>query len=264
MRSRFLKELTSTEVRQYLKDGGRTAYIPVGCTEMHGTDCPLGTDTYIAEAFSLLMAGPTNGLVFPSVEYTWSLSTDGFPGTISVDYEWVDKILKDIIVRTWRGGFRRIVMSSTHHGNHYVLFNVARRVFETHGIPAMYVNFYYPFNEENRKLFPSESESSETSVLLAALKILGKEGLYNEKEMKYDDAVPADVKWAGGIQHGTVGLFMQDERQHVCPSSKISTDAGLRYLEAQRDALIGEVEKLDVYIEECKNQWNKGTIRDKL
>lgn len=260
MRSRFLKELTSTEVRQYLNSGGRTAIIPVGCTEMHGKDCPVGTDTIIAEAFSLLLAEPINGLVFPSVEYTWSLSTDGFPGTISVNYELVDGLLKEIIIRAWRGGFRRIVMSSSHHGNHYVLFNVVRRIFETHGIPALYINYHHPINDESRKFFPAES--TETAMVLASLKILGKDGLYDTEAMKYDDAVPPDVTWAGGIKGGVVGLFMQDERQHVCPSSKMSPEAGMKYLHAQRDAAVLEINKLDAYLEKCKGQWNKGTMRE--
>jgi creatinine amidohydrolase/Fe(II)-dependent formamide hydrolase-like protein len=259
MRSRFLKELTTPEVREYLGAGGRTAYVPVGCTEMHGPICPIGTDTYQAEAFSLLMAEATNGLVFPSVEYTWSLSTDGFPGTVSVDHAIVDRLLTGIVVRAWRGGFRRIVMVSAHHGNHYVLFNVARRVFETDGIPAMYANWFSPFTEETRKLYPKGQ--AEAAMLLASLRLLGKERLYPEKEMQYDDAVPAECLWAGGIKHAVVGLFMQDERQHVCPSPAISADEGLRFLQAQRDVLVPEVEKLDAYIKDSRAQWNQGTFR---
>ena len=258
MRSRYLHELTSPEVGRYIAGGGQTAYLPVGSTEMHGLVCPIGTDSYIAEAFALLMAEPTNGLIFPTLDYTWAGSTDGFPGTISVDYPNVDALAKEIIKRAWRQGFRRIILISVHNPNNAVLCNVTRRIFETDGIPAMYVNPYAPFTEEARALFPAGEEAA---ILLAALRILGKESLYPVEQFQVEEQVSAQYTWAGGICHGVVGLFMQDERQHVCITEPISPEAALSYLEAQRDALIPEIEKLDRYLAEISQQRNQGSFR---
>lgn len=49
MRSRFLLELTTPEVEEYLSNGDRTAILPVGSVEMHGPHQPIGTDTLIPE-----------------------------------------------------------------------------------------------------------------------------------------------------------------------------------------------------------------------
>jgi len=36
MRSRYLLELNTSEVVEYIKNGKSTAVLPVGCVEMHG------------------------------------------------------------------------------------------------------------------------------------------------------------------------------------------------------------------------------------
>ena len=75
MRSRFLLELTTPEVEAYLAEGGTTALLPVGCVEMHGPHQPIGTDSIVAKAFALRIAQAANGIVLPTIHYTWPGST---------------------------------------------------------------------------------------------------------------------------------------------------------------------------------------------
>ena len=259
MRSRFMKELPTPEIEQFLRAGGKTALIPVGCVEMHGLHCPIGTDSLIAEAFCLLVAEAGNGLVFPTIEYTWAGSTDGFAGTISVEAGHVEKLAVEVARKAWRTGFRQVVLVSVHHTNHYPLFVAARHLFETDGIPAMYLRPAAPLSDEAERLIPPGNV--ETSLLLGALEILGKGSLYSESEMQADETCPPSDFPLAPIQHGVVGSFMQDERQHVQRSPLASAEAGRRFLEAQCNAVVPEINKLDAYAKHCRGQKNQGTWR---
>lgn len=258
MRSRFLADLTTPEVEGYLEEGGTTALIPVGCTEMHGPHQPIGTDTMTARGFALLLANETNALVFPAVPYTWAGSTDGFAGTVSVSPELVQQLVTTIIVRAWNNGFRRIVVISCHGGNQQALTLVVRRVFETHHIPAAFINPGAPASDAAAAVFAGElAQASEASRLLAALHILGLDGLYSEEEMRDDDHPPPLPESLRQFPFA-MGYFMQDPRQHACPSPHVSLERGMTFYREQLKVFAPHIEKLETYLEETEGQWNKG------
>ena len=61
MRTRFLPKMTHDEVCEYVKRND-IIYVPFGTVEVHGT-FPLDVETTTPEAFALLMAEETDGLV---------------------------------------------------------------------------------------------------------------------------------------------------------------------------------------------------------
>lgn len=263
MRSRFLQELTTPELEAYLARGGKTALLPVGCTEMHGPHQPLGTDTFCAEAFALEIARLADGVVLPTVNYTWAGSTDGFAGTISIAPELVTQIVESVALKALRMGFSRFVVICIHSGHYAPLVLFARRFYEKHGVPAVYINPYQPFTDEASELFAGHYDGAkEASVVLASLRILGKDRLYAESEMAYHDEEPPwpDSQRAVG-KVATVGYFMQDPRHHACPSEHVSMERGLRFIALQVQAILPALEQIDAYAADAEKQRNQGWWR---
>ena len=148
MRSRFLLELTTPEVEAYLAEGGTTALLPVGCVEMHGPHQPVGTDSIVAKAFALRIAEAANGIVLPQVHYSWPGSTDGFAGTLAIEPELVYQTVRSVLLKAWRMGLRRLLILSIHHGNHYPLYMLVRRIYEEPHMPVVYVNPMQALDDE--------------------------------------------------------------------------------------------------------------------
>lgn len=258
MRSRFLAELTTPQVQEYLKNGD-LALLPVGCVEMHGPHQPVGTDTYIAKAIALRLAEEADGVVLPEVQYTWAGATDGFAGTISVPPELVMQLVEAICRRAVKMGFRRIALVNVHGPGQMVLGITMRRFFEKHGVPLLYIGAYGPISDEADELFSGDYASSkEAALVLASLKILGREGLYKETEMAYDDEAPRPPDSFGAMRPATAGFFMQDPRQHACPSKLVSLERGERFIELQVRDLLAKLRHLDEYIADVKDQQNRG------
>jgi len=260
LRSRYLSELTTPEVEEYLSRGGGTALLPVGCVEMHGPHQPIGTDTLIAQAFALEVAKAGDGLVLPEIHYTWAGSTDGFAGTISVEPELVQKTVEAVAVKVFRMGFLRLVVVSIHALNECPLVLTVRRFYEEYHKPALYVTPYKPFTEGALALFAGEyGRSKEASVVLAALHLLGKPTLYSEEEMRYDDESPLGNRSKRAINpFGVVGYFMSDPRQHACPSRYVSLERGLEFMRFQVEAFLPVLDHLDGYAEYTEMQANQG------
>jgi len=260
LRSRFLSELNYDDLTGYLARGGKTALLPVGSVEMHGPHQPLGTDSLVAKAFALRLAEAGDGIVLPEIHYTWSGSTDGFAGTISVEPSLVQQTAEAVALRAAQMGFRRLLVLSIHHGNDFPLYLFVRQIYEKHLIPAVYIDAFRPLTDEARALFADEwDKGMEASVVLAALQILGLGHLYTEAEMAYEDEPPPVSEALRKIgKVGVVGRCMQDPRHHACPSALTSLERGLRFVEMQVQAILPILPEIDRYREDTAAQANKG------
>lgn len=260
IRSRFLMELTTPEVEEFMSGGNRVAVLPVGCVEMHGPHQPIGTDTLISKAFALRIAEGADGLVLPELHYSWSGSTDGFKGTISVGMNLEKELIETIAARSFKMGFKSLILLSVHIPNDHILYLCAREIFEKYHTPVFCINPYHPFDEHSSKIFEGEYEKSkEASLVLAALNILGQPELYSEDEMCREDEAPAFSEALQRLsKKGGVGYFMQDPRQHACPSKFVSLKKGLEYFEYQLGYFKSIIDDIDVYTSEVKMQKNRG------
>jgi creatinine amidohydrolase len=90
--------------------------IPVGSVEEHGVHLPLCTDSVQPEYVALEVAKRTRCLVAPPLRYGVCDSTRGFPGTISIGFESLHRVVRDVLEEFVRNGFRRILVLSGHAG----------------------------------------------------------------------------------------------------------------------------------------------------
>lgn len=112
MRTRFLPKMTHDEVCEYVKRND-IIYVPFGTVEVHGT-FPLDVETTTPEAFALLMAEETDGLVLGNLPYFFCGASPISPGTIQMSVEQGLAYLKAIAHSLLNQGFRRQVYLSLH------------------------------------------------------------------------------------------------------------------------------------------------------
>ena len=110
MRTRFLPKMTHDEVCEYVKRND-IIYVPFGTVEVHGT-IPLDVETTTPEAFALLMAEETDGLVLGNLPYFFCGASPISPGTIQMSVEQGLAYLKAIAHSLLNQGFRRQVYLS--------------------------------------------------------------------------------------------------------------------------------------------------------
>ena len=115
----WFDELSMREAEKAAKTG-KTIIFPVGSVEEHGEHLPLSTDSIQPEFVALEVAKKTKSLVAPTLRYGVCNSTRGFPGTISITFEALHKMVKDILEEFIRNGFRRILVLSGHAGQSHM------------------------------------------------------------------------------------------------------------------------------------------------
>ena len=111
----WFDELDMSEVKEASK-AGKVIIIPIGSVEEHGDHLPLGTDSLQPEYVALEVAKKTGCLVAPPVRYGICHLTRNFPGTISIKFESLFRIIFDILHEFIRNGFSKILVLSGHAG----------------------------------------------------------------------------------------------------------------------------------------------------
>jgi creatinine amidohydrolase len=99
-------------------DASAILAVPVGSTEQHGPHLPLSTDTDVAVALCLRLAGARDDvLIAPPVAYGSSGEHAGFAGTLSIGQEALQLLLVEL-ARSACDTFTRVLLVSAHGGNH--------------------------------------------------------------------------------------------------------------------------------------------------
>jgi len=116
-----LSEMTGVEVEEALKTT-QTILIPVGATEHHGSHLPLGTDSMEAReicrrATVALRERGCPVVLGPVVPFGTSSFHMAFPGTISLTSATLIKLLHEICLSLYKGGFRNFIFIHGHDGN---------------------------------------------------------------------------------------------------------------------------------------------------
>ena len=130
----YLPDMTWPEV-QDLMTRTDMVIIPVASLEQHGPQGPIGTDYLNAVEKAKLIAQRTDVLVAPIMLPGNSPYHMGFPGTIAISEETVEKVYFEAIQSLIKTGFKRFLIMNGHGGNAATSAFVADRVNqETSGI----------------------------------------------------------------------------------------------------------------------------------
>lgn len=134
----WLDELSTMEAKEAAA-AGAVVIFPIGSVEEHGDHLPLCTDSVQSEFVALEVAKKTGCLVVPPLRYGICNAGRNFPGTLSVEFDSLYLIVRDILSELVRNGFNRIIVLSGHAGStHMVALRLAAQhvVTQSAALPA--------------------------------------------------------------------------------------------------------------------------------
>src|ERR1700722_8181684 len=116
--ARRLGDMSWTDVRDEIaKDPVPIVLVPIGVVEQHGPHLPLNEDSMVAEWVAERISERTGALVAPVLNYGYSPTFRGYPGTINLQSETLRAVTYDILSELARHGLRRIVLVNNNGGN---------------------------------------------------------------------------------------------------------------------------------------------------
>jgi creatinine amidohydrolase len=115
----WLDELSTLEVKR-AADIGTVVIFPVGSVEEHGSHLPLCTDSLQSEYIAVGVAKKTGCLVAPPFRHGICNAGHNFPGTISVEFDTLFKVARDVLSELVRNGFSRIIVLTGHAGSSHM------------------------------------------------------------------------------------------------------------------------------------------------
>lgn len=126
----YATEITMEEYRRLASQ--RTFVLPVGILEEHGPHLPLGTDIFQVEAVVQDAAARTGSVILPTLNYGNCYSTRPFPGSISISFDTLRDLTKEILQELARHGVASVVIVSGHAGSGHMraLKQAGRRVIQ--------------------------------------------------------------------------------------------------------------------------------------
>jgi creatinine amidohydrolase len=101
------------EVKECVKTR-KVVILPVGSVEEHGEHLPLCTDSIQPEYVAVEVAKKTDCIIAPTIRYGVCNFTRNFPGTISIRFDSLRRIVYDVLGELIRNGYRRILVLSGH------------------------------------------------------------------------------------------------------------------------------------------------------
>jgi creatinine amidohydrolase len=113
-----LEDAVWPEIEAWIERGRRTALIGLGSIEQHGPHLPLGTDRLIAQALVDGLAGRLEDAVaLPALAIGCASEHLDFPGTLHIEPETLEFVLRDLLGSLQRHGFERAFVFTAHGGN---------------------------------------------------------------------------------------------------------------------------------------------------
>jgi len=116
----WLDELSTKEAAAAAK-AGVVVIFPVGSVEEHGDHLPLCTDSIQPEYVAVEVAKRTGCLVAPPFRHGVCNAGRNFPGTISIEFETLRMVARDVLAELVRNGFNRIIVLSGHAGSSHMV-----------------------------------------------------------------------------------------------------------------------------------------------
>ncbi len=118
-KSLWLDELSTVQAKE-AASVGTVVIFPVGSVEEHGNHLPLCTDSMQSEYVALEVAKKTGCLVAPAFRHGICNAGHNFPGTISIEFDTLRSVARDVLSELTRNGFNRIIVLSGHAGSSHM------------------------------------------------------------------------------------------------------------------------------------------------
>ncbi len=116
----WLDELSTVETKK-VAEAGVVVIFPVGSVEEHGDHLPLCTDSIQSEYIALEVAKRTGCLVAPPFRHGICNAGRNFPGTMSIEFDTLRMLARDVLSELVRNGFNRIIVLSGHAGSSHMV-----------------------------------------------------------------------------------------------------------------------------------------------
>ncbi len=160
-----LEEMTSPEIRAAIDQGMDTVVFAVGSNEQHGPMLPVCTDTAIGDAIThVIVQKLGNSLKGPTIPIGCSDHHMKFAGTISLQKETLQNVIKDYVASMAQHGFQRIIIIPFHGGNFIPLAEIKEELQTVHSNIQVLVytdmkSFIEIMHESSTKLEISKQEA---------------------------------------------------------------------------------------------------------
>lgn len=249
--TRLMQELTLRKISEYLKRSD-AVIVPIGSSEGHGALLPEGTDTFVVDAVAMRLAEKIDALIAPTIAYTYTGGTRNFKGSISLPGDLVSRFVESILLELIRNGFRRIYVLQW-HAPYYAHQQMTREIFEKTNVPVVFCGLLSIPAVMQIRQEKLTNGCLETSVVSAALEMMGKSHLLDtsvEPKDQETQSRPEDKYLESfGKIGATVGHFYNHESQHVAFKKELHKEIGYEIIDAMVDAIAGTSEDLKKYID---------------
>jgi creatinine amidohydrolase len=146
MNKSFVLEMTWEEFRDSI-NSDTVFLLPIGSTELEGLHLPLGVDTIVAEGVCKNLAGERGVLIGPTLPVGYSKWFNPFPGTISLEQDTLNRVLREYCGCLIKQGIKRLVFLNAHRGNNNSIEIVAHSLILKHHVKIGMLNIWKLAND---------------------------------------------------------------------------------------------------------------------
>ncbi len=172
MEKLYWAEHTYPEIEERLKYDP-LVILPIGSVEAHGHHLPLNTDMIQPLWLVERIAEKMNAIILPPIHYGWTENLKSFKGTISIKFDTLYRIVRDILDCVAKQGVKKILVVSGHaSSNHMAAVRLACEdvIREHQGLRIMLLSDYYIAYKYRGELVPEDDGHAgvlETSRVMA-------------------------------------------------------------------------------------------------
>ena len=207
---------TWPRVQAYFAGGEDLVVLAVGSTEEHGRHNPLGTDTLAPNLLldiierGLAERGDPDVLVAPTIPYGNADDLVGFPGTLSIGYDLLMKLVQRITDQLYDYGARRFLVINGHGPNIKPLSAVCEGL-NRRGCLAALANWWLMAGELNPAWGGGHGGAEETAAVMAVNPSLVDRSALGPMDLSNDisDELPTDG-WDNVLYKGAHVAFPRD------------------------------------------------------
>ena len=220
----YLQTMTMKDIDERLEQND-VLIVPLGATEAHGPNAPLGEDIFLVTRMAELVAERTGCTV--SAPLWWGSHPYhhlGMPGTIPIPDEVFTGFLRALMAGYWNMGFRKMIFLNG-HGQEYIIPSAIHEFGKRYRVPAliMALNWYHAVPEhfgtgedgpyETPFIHADEAETSWTLALFPEL--IKQEWAVDNKPYRYMPDGHIDtagnvgqkpINWYGHIGGGPIEI----------------------------------------------------------